>query len=87
MPVRSRSRPSGKKATGNDEDQSPSKSQLVAWKKMFEEIDSDKSGAIDLPELFHVMSVTYPDLKLTYADISIMLDEADSNCDGELDLD
>lgn len=87
MPVRSRSRPSGKKATGNDEDQSPSKSQLVAWKKMFEEIDSDKSGAIDLNELMHAMSAAYPNLQLTYSDVSAMLDEADTNHDGELDLD
>ena len=93
MPTRSRSKTASKStpepiSNNNTNNKGASTEQKIQiWKKLFQEIDTDDSGAIDVDELFEAISTTYPELKLTYSDIAAMIDEADTNHDGVIDED
>ena len=94
MPARSRSKAAtarnaapSQTSDNNTNYKGASAGQVNLWKKLFREIDVDDSDAIDVDELFEAMSRTYPELKLTYSDIVAMIDEADTNHDGEIDED
>jgi len=57
------------------------------YSALFNEIDTDGSGEIDIDELFHCVSGLFPNAKISMRDVQNMLDEADTNGDGNISVD
>lgn len=55
-------------------------------KSMFDSIDSDKSGTIDMGELYVSMKKSFADMNLTLEDVQRMMEKADLNDDGFIDF-
>lgn len=53
-----------------------------AYRELFDEIDADGNGKIDVAELNTVVTTLFPDQKFSKADIMYMIEEADLNHDG-----
>lgn len=61
--------------------------QEQSYVDLFREIDSDGSGFIDLHELFQCVSGMFPDSQITMNTVQDMLNEADTNGDGNISVD
>jgi len=61
--------------------------QEQSYGNLFREIDSDNSGFIDVNELYHCVSSMFPDSQITMNDVQAMLNEADTNGDGNISAD
>lgn len=57
------------------------------YSALFNEIDTDGSGEIDIDELFQCVSGLFPNAKISMRDVQNMLDEADTNGDGNISVD
>ena len=90
MPTRSRSKTASKStpepiSNNNTNNKGASTEQKIQiWKKLFQEIDTNDSGTIDVDEMFEAISAIYPQLERRWnSNIVAMIDEAD----GEIDED
>jgi len=61
--------------------------QEQSYVDLFREIDSDGSGYIDINELFQCVSGMFPDSQITMNSVQDMLNEADTNGDGNISVD
>jgi len=69
------------------EEPAPVENQEGDYSALFNEIDVDGSGEIDIDELFECVSGLFPNAKISMRDVQNMLNEADTNGDGKISVD